>query len=357
MHLNADAVRALLTPAAILDYYEIARRGNRQLSVRQCPQCGQLKRGSVSIHAESGLWQCHHCGAHGGIFDLVAGYAGLDRKTDFVRIVQQAAVIAGVPHGMPDEERDRLLAEHRARRAEASERAEARRARIRERMPMFWNSLERRSVKGECYLRDRGIDPAPLRGRDAVRYLTNGDPAMALHDLATGQVVGIQYRHISGNPKLTCQTGSQASGACLLGKVAEVGRLTILVEGLADTLVARLAWPDAVIFGAPGAEHLETIATAVAPHVARTSGILLVVPDDDPNKADGSVGVGIKNAARAVVAAMNAGLELVDGVRQDDEAKVQIVDLGRNLLDQRNHDLADAWGKARWRWKWPEVAT
>jgi ribosomal protein L37AE/L43A len=76
MHLNADAVRAMLTPAAILDYYEIARRGNRQLSVRQCPQCGQLKRGSVSIHAENGLWRCHHCGAHGGIFDLVAATPG-----------------------------------------------------------------------------------------------------------------------------------------------------------------------------------------------------------------------------------------------------------------------------------------
>ena len=358
MSLNADAVRALLTPTAILDYYEIARRGNLQLSVRQCPQCGQLKRGSVSIHAENGLWRCHHCGAHGGIFDLVAGYAGLDRKADFGRVLQQAAVIAGVPHGMPAEERDRLLAEHHARRAEVSAREEARRARIRERMPMFWNNLERRSVKGEGYLRDRGIDSAPLRARDDVRFLTNGDPAMRLHDLVTGEVVGIQYRHINGTTKLTCQTGSQASGACLLGKVAEIGRLTVLVEGLADTLVARLAWPDAAIFGAPGAEHLETIAKAVAPHVARARGVLLIVPDDDPDSADGSKdGAGIRNAICAGYAAMNAGLELVERVRQDDEAKMQIVDLGVNLGGFRNHDLADAWGKARWRWKWPEGAT
>jgi phage/plasmid primase-like uncharacterized protein len=353
MRLDADAVRALLTPAAILDYYEIERRGGFQLSVRLCPQCGQLKRGSVSIHAENGLWRCHSCGARGGIFDLVAGYAGLDRKTDFGRVVRQAAVIAGVPHGMPDEERDRLLAEHRTKRAELSAREEARRARIRARMPMIWNGLDRRSVKGEGYLRDRGIDPEPLRARDVVRFLTNGDPAMALHDLATGEIVGIQYRHLSGARKLTCQTGSQASGACLLGKVAEIGRLTVLVEGLADTLVARLAWPDAAIFGAPGAEHLETIAIAIAPHVVRARGVLLVVPDDDPDKADGSVGVGIKNAARAVVAAMSAGLELVDRVRQDDEAKMQIVDLGKNLADQRHHDLADAWKMSRWRWKWP----
>ena len=356
MGLNPDAVRALLTPAAVLDYFKIEHRGNRQLSVRECPKCGHLKRGSVSIHAESGLWQCHHCGVHGGIFDLVAGYADLNCKTDFVRVVQQAAVIAGVPHGMPDEERDRLLAEHRARRAAASERAEARQARARERMPMFWSSLERRSAKGEYYLRVRGIEPEPLLEHDIVRYLRNGDPAMRLLDLATGQVVGIQYRHIDGTPKLTCQTGSQASGACFWGKVADVGRLTVIVEGFADSLVARFMWPDATVFGAPGAEHLEAIATAVAPHVARARGVLLIVPDDDPNKADGSPGVGIKNVAKAAIAAEDAGLVLVDSVRRDDEAKMQIVDIGVNLAGLRNHDLADAWAKARWRWKWPEAA-
>jgi hypothetical protein len=144
------------------------------------------------------------------------------------------------------------------------------------------------------------------------------------------------------------QPGSQSSGACLLGRLAhlEKTRIAVLVEGLADTLVARMLWPDAAVFGAPGAEQLEAIGAAVGAVVAKQRGILLIVPDNDD--------VGIKNTARAVIAATSAGLELTDRVRQDDEAKMQIVDLGFNLADQRHHDLADAWKCSRWCWRWPE---
>jgi phage/plasmid primase-like uncharacterized protein len=354
--LNAAAIRALLTPAMVLDYYEVKRRGRMQWSVQLCPSCGQLKRGSVSIHAETGLWKCHHCSAHGGIFDLVAGYAGIDPKKDFQRALGLAATIAGVPHGVPDEEYAKLLEEHRERRAAASAAEESRRARIRARMPSIWKFLDRRHVTGERYLRDRGIDPDVLRARDAVRFSKLGDPAVRLHDLATGEITGIQYRMLRGDIKLMSQPGSQSSGACLLGRLAhlEKTRIAVLVEGLADTLVARMLWPDAAVFGAPGAEQLEAIATAVAPVVAKKRGVLLIVPDNDPVAADGTEGVGIKNTARAVIAATSAGLELSDCVRQDDEAKMQIVDLGFNLADQRHHDLADAWKCSRWRWRWPE---
>lgn len=356
MKIDASSIRALLTPAMVLDHFEIERRGNVQWSVQVCPKCGQLKRGSVSIHSESGLFKCHHCGAHGGLFDLVAGYAGIDPKQDFQRTLGIAAQIAGVPHGVPDDEYKKLLEEHKAKRAAYNEAQNARRDRIRARMPSIWNALERRHGKGESYLRSRNIDPDFLYKGDAVRYSDHGDPAVRLHDLTTGNITGIQYRMLSGDSKLLAHPGSQTSGACLIGRLEklEKTRLAIIVEGLADTLVAQMLWPEAAVFGAPGAGQLQAIGAAVAAAVAKYRGILLIVPDNDKNDADGDFGAGIKGAARAVVEATTAGLELVDSIRMDDEAKVHLVDLGRNLADQRHHDLADAWKCSRWRWKWPE---
>lgn len=348
MKLDAASIRALLTPAMVLDYYEVKHRGNTQWSVQLCPQCGQLKRGSLSIHAESGLWRCHHCGKQGGLFDLVAGYAGIDPKENFQRVLGVAATIAGVPHGIPDEDYARLLEEHRSRRAEQSAAETARRERIRARMPAIWKTLDRRHITGEAYLRDRGIDPEFLFAADAVRYSKLGDPAVRLHDLATGNLTGIQYRMLNGDTKLLAHPGSQTAGAALLGRLAhlETVRVAIVVEGLADTLVARQLWPGAAVFGAAGAEQLETIAAAVSKTVFERRGILLIVPDNDD--------VGVKNTARAVMAAITAGLELTEHVKEHDETKIQIVDLGFNLADQRHHDLADAWKCSRWRWRWAE---
>ena len=348
MKLDSSSIRALLTPAMVLDYFEVKRRGSAQWSVQLCPACGQLKRGSVSIHSETGLWKCFHCNARGGLFDLVAGYAGIDPKQDFQRTLGLAAVIAGVPHGVPDGEYKKLLEEHRAKRAAYNEAQAARQQRIRARMPSIWKALDRRHAMGECYLRGRNIDPEFLFKGDAVRYSAKGDPAVRLHDLATGNLTGIQYRMLSGDSKLLVQPGSQTTGACLLGRLEklEKTRLAIIVEGLADTLVAQMLWPEAAVFGAAGSGQLEAIGKAVGAAVAQRRGILLIVPDNDD--------VGVKNTARAVMAATTTGLELVDCLKQSDEAKMQLVDLGRNLADQRHHDLADAWACSRWRWKWPE---
>jgi hypothetical protein len=347
--LNAAAIRSLLTPAMVLDHFDIKRRGQAQWAVQVCPKCGQLKRGSLSIHPQTGLWRCFACESQGGIFDLVAGYANIDPKQDFHRVLGIAATIAGVPHGVPDEDYAKLLEEHRAKRAAQSAAETARRDRIRARMPAMWSALDRRNVTGEAYLRDRGIDPAPLYTIDAVRYSKLGDPAVRLHDLATGNLTGIQYRMLHGDTKLLAQPGSQTAGACLLGRLAtlEERRLAIIVEGLADTLVAHLLWPEAAIFGAAGAAQLETISAAVSPVVAQRRSVLLIVPHDDKP--------GFENTIKAGITATAAGLDLVDQVKQNDEAKVQIVDLGKNLADQRHNDLADAWKCSRWRWRWPEA--
>src|SRR4029078_8567342 len=104
MKLDSSSIRALLTPGMVLDHFEIKHSGVTQWSVQSCPACGQLKRGSVSIHSESGFWKCHTCAAVVGRFALGAGYAGIDATTAFQRVRGGAAIIAGVPHGVPDGE-------------------------------------------------------------------------------------------------------------------------------------------------------------------------------------------------------------------------------------------------------------
>jgi phage/plasmid primase-like uncharacterized protein len=350
MRLDADAVRALLTPGMVLDHFEIKRSGNTQLATSFCPHCGQLKRASVSIHRETGLWKCYHCGTGGGILALAAGYAGIDIRADFHKALGFAAAIAGIPRGVDAEDYTQLLVESKRRREEAAAREKASRARAVARMPSTWSMLDRRSVRGESYLRGRNIDPDTLRDLDLVRYHVGGDPAVALRDLVTGKIVGIQYRCLQGDVKLICSPGSQAAGSALVGHLGDLDahKIAVLVEGLADSLVARLLWPDAVIFGAPGAGQLEGIATAIAPAIVKRDGILILVPDNDE--------VGTKAGARAVIAAQAAGLELAEFAEPTDARKILIADLGNNLADQPHHDLAQAWTTSRWRWTWPTGA-
>lgn len=345
MRLDADAVRALLTPRMVLDHFEIKRSGSSQLATSSCPQCGQLKRASVSIHPETGLWKCYHCGTGGGVLALAAGYAGIDIHTDFYRALGLAAAIAGIPRGVDDEDYAQLLAESKKRREEFAAREKEARARSVARMPWTWSLLDQRSFKGESYLRGRNIDPDALRALDLVRYRAGGDPGVALRDLSTGKIVGIQYRCLSGDVKLICSPGSQVTGSALVGCLGDLDkrRVAVLVEGLADSLVARLLWPDAAIFGAPGAGQLEGIAKAVAPEVVKQGGILILVPDNDE--------VGTKAGARAVIAAQDAGLELAESAAPGDARKILIADLGDH------HDLAAAWTCGYWQWAPPPPLT
>jgi hypothetical protein len=163
-----------------------------------------------------------------------------------------------------------------------------------------------------------------------------------MRHLETGAIVGIQYRAAAGKGFRTADW-SDADESALVGRVAELDRegadVAVLVEGLADTLAARLAFPGCVVFGAAGAGAMESIAEAVAPRIAEIGGWFLMVPDDD--------GPGVENTADAVRAAMNAQLRLATVPRDlVGRALVHVVDIGEH------HDLADAW-RAGWRWCWP----
>jgi hypothetical protein len=84
----------------------------------------------------------------------------------------------------------------------------------------------------------------------------------------------------------------------------------------------------------------------VAQRVAACRGWLLLVVDGDD--------VGVKGGVHAIFAAEEAGLRLAPAdAGLDGASTVRLVRLGKSLDGKHHHDLADAWGRSRWRWTWP----
>lgn len=349
MKLDTATIRSALVPASILDHFEITYREARdQLYTHTCPACGERSRDSMCVHAESGVWKCQRCSAHGDILALVAGYAQIDIKTQFRRVLEIASAIAGIGSELSPE--DRALIEERRRQAEARTDLQKQRAAAAcERMPATWEALEKRDARGESYLRERGLDPKELRL--LVRYTRDGSPALPLRDLTSGQIVGIQQRNLDPlKPKLLCFRGSRLAGSALAGRLTDLDPdgvdAAVVVEGLADTLAASLAFTGCAVFGAPGAAQIPAVVTAVAKRVAECRGCLLLVVDGDD--------VGVNASIQAVLAAEGVGLRLAPSEAGSVKAsEVRLVRLGKSLDDKYHHDLADAWSRSRWRWSWP----
>lgn len=336
--LSLESIQALLRPQDVITACGIdARQYRRAYRLRTCSGCNvKPARGGAAIYQRrrDGSWRWthhgHECG--GDMIDLVAAAERIDRKTEFPKLLARCAQIAGIVASDPNLEKriaDRIAAD----RAERAREAIARDAAITA-MPSVYESLAVRSLVGERYLQGRGIDPAALRAQgDLVRYTTTGEIAVPIRDLATGAIVGIQYRtpHTKG---FRTEPYSETSGSALVGRLAEIDRdgvdVAVIVEGLADTLAARLTWLGCAVFGAAGAGHLDTITEAVAPKIAEIKGWLLIVVDDDD--------VGVAAAADAIVAAGDAGLVI--------DRDLHVVELGEH------HDLADAYA-AGWRHRWP----
>jgi phage/plasmid primase-like uncharacterized protein len=347
--LDAGLIRDALVPAAVLDHFEIEYRESRdELYTRSCPACGERSRESMGVHATSGVWKCQRCSAHGDLLALVASYAQIDIKTQFRRVLEIAAAIAGIGDEVSPADRE-LIAERRRQAVERVQVQKRRTAALRDRMPMTWESLAKRDVRGESYLRDRGLDPKILP--EIIRYTREGDPALPLRDLATGTIVGIQHRSIQPDkPKLLCFRGSQIVGSCLHGEITALDpegiTVAVVVEGLADTLAAHLAFSGCAVFGAPGAAQMPAVVTAVAQRIAQCRGWLLLTVDDDK--------VGMRGAVQSILAAEEAGLRLAPADAGSEGAStVRLVKLGKNLAGRYHHDLADAWSHSRWRWTWP----
>jgi hypothetical protein len=355
--LDAEDIRPGLHVTNLLTRFGVPYQDRPEIRLSTCLLCGKRqRRAAFVIDRETG--DCiHHAGpdASGApcksdIFGLTAALAGLDVRTEFPRVLDLAAEIAGIAPDHDPAELALARAEYRARVEAGARQAATERAAAEARVPQLWQERERRHLRGERYLTDRGLDPAGLRAcGDVVRYrIADGAPSVLLHDLETGAPINILTRQLDREPKVISLDirrtlgrrdvrGSHSTVGTLGGRVGDLDTVgegpdvVILVEGVADTLAAFLAFPGCVVLGGNGWYQMETIAAAVAPRLVQARGWLLVgVHDDEPGKS---------GAVRAMQAAIAAGLVL--------DESVDTIDIGAHK------DLADAW-RAGWRWSWPE---
>ena len=336
--LSVEHVVALLTPENVIASYVLdVRPRGKSWRFRTCPDCGaKMKRNHAAIYRRRrdgvAVWTHHGHPCGGDMLDLVAVVNNIDRKRDLPRLLEIGAAIAGISVASPDIERriaERIAADRARHERELIDRAAAQAA-----MSSRWQSLDRRSLVGERYLRGRGLDPDELRAQgDIIRYAESGDIAIAMRSFDADKIVGIQYRAPIGKG-FSCEPWSEPDGSALVGRLGELDRegvdVAVVVEGLADSLAARLAFPGCAVFGAAGAAHLDTVASAVAKRIKDVGGWMLLVVDDDD--------AGVENGADAIITAQAEGLEL--------DRSFLLVDIGEH------HDLADAYA-AGWRWTWP----
>lgn len=326
-------VRAELPIAAVFRTHgiELSGRG-RELRASSCPVCGVRSRSdAVSVNAERGLWRCHVCCAGGDALGALAGFVGLDCRRDFRKVIALAADL------VKEDLSTALLMRHpRAdvmrsiyqRRAEDAAKRVAEQTDAVARARLLWRRLTGDHANGRSYLLRRGIDPTELIRREVVRFHVDGSPAVAMFD-ESGDLVNMVTRRITpGNgPKVIGLRGCPTLGS-LVGLVPKIRRgvHVVVVEGLADTLTAVLAWPEAVVLGAHGASRYPDVVRAAARQlVAMGGGRLGLALDDDA--------AGRKAGERA--------LELA-AAEHFDMARIEVVELGEH------HDLAEAWC-AGWR--------
>ncbi|HET9620248.1 MAG TPA: hypothetical protein VFP84_02700, partial [Kofleriaceae bacterium] len=285
--IDVDAVRAGLTGALVLDFYAPEVRGGRTLQLRECPLCKRRQRRvAVKVDRDTGRW-IHHSGpggaavCKGDAFDLVAAFEGLDIRTEFPAVLSRAAQIVGIAPDSDPAELARIRAKHQAARAERDRLAAAERACGEAMVPALWEELDRRHLRGERYLADRGLTPAVLRQvGDVVRFYPDGAPAVRLHSLDSGAPLNIVRRQLDREPKVMSLDLASVLGAdetvgtfstvgTLAGRVTEVDPegvdVAVLVEGVTDSLAALLAFPGCAVVGANGWRMMPRVAAALAP--------------------------------------------------------------------------------------------
>ena len=354
--LNAEDVRGGFRVTTLLDRFGVEYSDRPQIRLSTCLLCGkQQRRPAFLIDRETG--DCiHHSGPNASgaqcnsdIYGLTASLAVLDVRREFPRVLKLAAEIAGIAPDSDPAALARQRAAYQERIAASAQQAATERAAAEALVPALWRERERRHLRGERYLADRGLDPAGLRAcGDVVRYrIDDGAPSVLLHDLETGAPINILTRQLDREPKVISldirQTldrqdvrGSHSTVGTLGGRIGDLDTagegadIAIIVEGVADTLAALLAFDGCIVLGANGWHNMGAIAAAIAPRVVQARGWLLVgVHDDGPGKT---------GAANAMLAAIAAGLVLNESV--------DAIDVGAHK------DLADAW-RAGWRWTQP----
>jgi len=322
--------------------------GKNELQSKECSQRSDHSDFVFRFNEQNKRWQCFTCGTKGDVFTFIAEMERLSCRDDFPAVLARAAEIAGVvPSIVPPEDRARRTEEIRAARAERERsqlaESEADDARAIAAASAYWNALPPAHPAGERYLAKRGLALHPLIRFDFANHpsrdtwSSDGAPSLAIHDLRDRGVSGVVRRRLPtvvdactrGGVKAPTLTGCHGNGTMAYPTSAiSDDRDIVVTEGIADTMTALFAWPEAVILGANGVGPLPTIIQHAARAARQHRGRLLLVPHADQRR-QGELAV-IPGARAALAAGMRLGADLI------------IVALGRAK------DLNDAWC-AGWR--------
>lgn len=303
----ADLREAISVEAIVQRYGLRVRRRGSQYRLAECPRCHERsRREAIAIDVKSGRWIHHgHEKEAGGecsgdILSLLAACEGLDCGRDFRRVAELAAEIGGLSSSEADREELRRRAAERARQEIVADLEQ--RVANRNTADARWRSLPRYDVRGQAYLASRSLDPVVLIARDCARFSPDGI-AVAIRD-ADGVPLSIATRRYGdAHPKVLALRDHSTRGTFIDCASSIRGDTdTFVVEGVVDSLTARLAWPDAIVLGVNGAGAIAKTVESIIGRVRIARCRLFLVPHDDEE--------GIRATTRAGQIALAAGLDL-----------------------------------------------
>lgn len=334
MSLDRATVLAQLRAEDVIQHFAIPGqwRGRWLRSSR----CAVTDHGTDAFGiARDGHWHCWACDTGGDLLRLVAIGEKLDMRSDFPRILEIAAAIAGVD----DEESFGAPARPAPKARDPlppvpplSERvaiAKRRAAWVWDRLFKWddaarvteWGQPGRKSVSDSYLALERRLDPVAIRKLEELRETPMratieevakrpelkslaflfGTPGVAIpvRHISDGALVDIRVRRFEprpDQPKIIGMLGGVTAGPAEGGRPRQLvgcygnphcidpgpSRMVVVCEGAMDYLTALCTWPDAQILGAVDAGSLALVAGHAARGLADyPGGRLLIVEQND----------------------------------------------------------------------------
>lgn len=339
MSIKRDDVVAALRAEDVADHLTI--KGQWRGRWMRSHRCAETDHASAAFGiARDGRWHCWSCDKGGDLLGLLALGERLDIKSDFPRVLEIAAAIAGVDDDnefgapvkpvAPERPDPPLLLPLPQRIALAKRRA-----------AWVWDRLYDQGSLTDSYLRSRGLDPQRVQQRESIRttplkiqrpdqnasdelrslWWTMGSrrgslaiviPVRAVDD---GRMIDLRARRVEpeeGQPKIIGMLGGVTSSPAERGRTRQLlgcygnphsidSDHVVIVEGLMDHLTAIAVWPNATVLGAVEAGSLGLVTGHAARVLAArdsTSHITIVEQCDPPRTLhDGRVVAGAADAS------------------------------------------------------------
>lgn len=350
MSLDRDTVVSALRAEDVAAHYGIT--GSWRGRWLRSSRCAVADHGGEAFGiSRDGRFHCWSCDTGGDLLKLIALGEKLDLRSDFPKVLEIAASIAGVEDDESFGASPRAEPKPRAPLPSLPSLPE-RVATAKKRAAWAWNRLcewnevghttpwgqpGRHSV-ADHYLDQRGLNPRLVREREELRgtplrctmeemarsddlrslaflFATPG-VALPVRHVDTGDLVDIRIRRFEprpDQPKIIGMLGGVTTGPAEGGRPRQLigcyGRphelddqkLTVIVEGALDYLTALQVWPDAWVLGAVDAGSMGLVAGHAARRMAEygPDGRILIVEQNDPAgvRRDGSARLGAADAS------------------------------------------------------------